>query len=292
MSSTRRTLVLIRRGERELGRLPLSRRRLALLGGGLAGILAAAAVAGTLLTSVGQTDREIARLRTENEALRQTNVGFEERLRGLQGRLTDSEDRARKLAIVAGLGNLAPAPEAGVGGGLYGAAPSEAALAALEGRTERLASDLERVGARIEENLRQLSATPSAWPVTGLLSSAFGWRRDPLSGQRAFHSGVDISAPPGRPVQSAASGVVIKTEQYGPLGRSVHLSHGFGRTTVYGHLARILVTPGQRVGRGETIGLVGNTGRATGYHLHYEVEVDGDPVNPLPYLLSEPRSGS
>ena len=292
MSSTRRTLVLIRRGERELGRLPLSRRRLALLGGGLVGVLAVAALAGTLVASSGQSDREIARLRTENEVLRRTNSSFETRLGDLQGRLSESEDRTRKLAIVAGLGNLAPAPEAGVGGGLHGTAPAEAALAALENRSERLAGDLERVGRRIEENLRQLSATPSVWPVSGLLSSSFGWRRDPLSGQRAFHSGVDISAPPGRPVQSAATGVVVKTEQYGPLGRSVHVSHGFGRTTVYGHLSRVLVTPGQRVARGETIGLVGNTGRATGFHLHYEVEVDGEPVNPLPFLLSEPGTGT
>ena len=255
-------------------------------------MLAAAALAGTLVASAGQADREIARLRTENDTLRRTNAGFEERLRDLQGRLTDSEDSARKLAIVAGLGHLAPAPEAGVGGGLLGTAPAESALAALENRTERLSRDLERVGARIEENLRELSATPSVWPVAGLLSSPFGWRRDPLTGQRAFHSGVDISAQPGHPVRSAASGVVIRTDQFGPLGRSVRISHGFGRTTVYGHLARILVTPGQRVTRGETVGLVGNTGRATGYHLHYEVEVDGSAVNPLPYLLAEPRSGS
>lgn len=292
MSSKRRTLVLIRRDERELGRLPLSRRRLAMLAGGLAGVLAAAAVAGTLVASAGQTDREIARLRSENDTLRRTNSSFEERLRELQGRLSDSEDSARKLAIVAGLGNLAPAPEAGVGGRLIGTAPAEAALAALENRTDRLSRELERVGSRIEENLRELSATPSAWPVAGLLSSSYGWRRDPLTGQRAFHSGVDISSQPGRPVQSAASGVVIRTDQYGPLGRSVRISHGFGRTTVYGHLSRVLVTPGQRVARGEPVGLVGNTGRATGFHLHYEVEVDGDPVNPLPYLLTESRSGS
>ena len=81
-------------------------------------------------------------------------------------------------------------------------------------------------------------------------------------------------------------------EQYGGLGRAVFVSHGFGLTTVYGHLSRVLVTPGQRVERGASVGLVGNTGRATGYHLHYEVQVDGDSVNPLPFLLAESRSGS
>lgn len=292
MTSSRRTLVLIRRGEHELGRWPLSRRRLALVGGVLAGVLAVAAGIGFVVASAGRADRELAQLRQENDTLRQTSSGFETRLRELQARMAESEDRTRKLAIVAGLGNLAPSPEGGVGGDLRGTASTQAALAALEGRTGRLETDLERVGERIETNLRQLSATPSIWPVAGLLSSGFGWRRDPITSQRAFHSGIDISAPPGRPVQATASGVVAKIEQYGSLGRAIYVAHGFGRTTVYGHLSRILVSAGQRLERGQTIGLVGNSGRATGYHLHYEVELDGAPVNPLPYLLTETRSGS
>jgi murein DD-endopeptidase MepM/ murein hydrolase activator NlpD len=78
--------------------------------------------------------------------------------------------------------------------------------------------------------------------------------------------------------------------QYGGLGRAVYVSHGYGTTTVYGHLSRVLVRPGQKVERGATVGLVGNTGRSTGYHLHYEVHQEGKPVNPLPYLVSSARS--
>jgi murein DD-endopeptidase MepM/ murein hydrolase activator NlpD len=292
MASSRRTLVLIRRGERELGRVSLSRRRLALVGSALAAVLAVAAGIGWIIASARQADRELAQLRTENETLRRAGAGFENRLHEIQARLADSEDRARKLAIVAGLGNLAPAPEAGVGGDLLGTAAGEAALASLEQRSNRLSGDLERIGERIETNLQQLSATPSIWPVTGILTSGFGWRRDPITGQHAYHAGIDISAPPGRPVQVTASGIVAKLEQYGPLGRAVYVAHGFGRTTVYGHLSRVLVTPGQRLERGQTLGLVGNSGRSTGYHLHYEVEIDGQPVNPLPFLLTEARSGS
>jgi murein DD-endopeptidase MepM/ murein hydrolase activator NlpD len=291
MTTKRRTLVLIRRGEHELGRLPLSRRRLAAVGAVLVGAFALVAGVGTLAVSGGESS-ELRQLRAENETLRRTTSDFESRVRELQAHLSESEDRTRKLAIVAGLGNLGPTPEAGIGGELQGAAATEAALAALEHRSDRLDHDLNRVSARIEENLRQLSATPSIWPVTGILTSGFGWRRDPITGQRAFHAGVDISAPPGHPVAVAAAGVVAKIEQYGALGRSVFVSHGFGRTTIYGHLSRVLVTPGQHLDRGQTLGLVGNTGRSTGYHLHYEVEVDGDPVNPLPFLLDEPRSGS
>ena len=110
-------------------------------------------------------------------------------------------------------------------------------------------------------------------------------RARPITGQRAYHSGVDISAPPGKPVKASAEGVVTKTEQYGGLGRAVFVAHGFGVTTVYGHLSRITVTPGQRIERGTIVGLVGNTGRATGYHLHYEVQVNGQPTNPLAYIL-------
>jgi murein DD-endopeptidase MepM/ murein hydrolase activator NlpD len=291
MTTKRRTLVLIRRGEHELGRLSLSRRRLAAVGGVLVGALALVAGVGTLAVNGGE-DSELRQLRVENETLRRTTSDFESRMREIQARLSETEDRTRKLAIVAGLGNLGPAPEGGIGGELQGTAAAEAALAALEHRSDRLGHDLDRVSARIEENLQQLSATPSIWPVTGILTSGFGWRRDPITGQRAFHSGVDISAPPGHPVAAAAAGVVAKIEQYGALGRSVFLSHGFGRTTIYGHLSRVLVAPGQRLDRGQTLGLVGNTGRSTGYHLHYEVEVDGDPVNPLPFLLNEPHSGS
>ena len=78
---------------------------------------------------------------------------------------------------------------------------------------------------------------------------------------------------------------MTKTEQFGGLGRAVFVAHGFGVTTVYGHLSRINVTPGQRVERGAIVGLVGNTGRATGYHLHYEVQVNGEAANPLAYIL-------
>ena len=230
---------------------------------------------------------ELARLQEENETLRLTNQSFENRLDGLQTRLSDSEDRTRKLAIVAGLENLGASSEVGVGGPLSAAAESgpEAELASVEGRSEFLNQTLSQVESRLSDNLRLISSTPSIAPVRGIYTSAFGYRRDPITGQRAYHSGVDISAPPGKPVKASADGVVTKTEQYGNLGRSVFIAHGFGVTTVYGHLSGINVTPGQRVERGSIIGLVGNSGRSTGYHLHYEVQVNGEPTNPLAYIL-------
>ena len=230
---------------------------------------------------------ELARLHEENETLRLTNQSFENRLDGLQTRLSDSEDRTRKLAIVAGLENLGASSEVGVGGPLAAASESgpEAELAAVEGRSEFLSQTLEQVESRLSDNLRLISSTPSIAPVRGIYTSTFGYRRDPITGQRAYHSGVDISAPPGKPVKASADGVVTKTEQYGNLGRAVFIAHGFGVTTVYGHLSRINVTPGQRVDRGSIVGLVGNSGRSPGYHLPYEVQVNGQATNPLPYIL-------
>lgn len=230
---------------------------------------------------------ELARLHEENETLRLTNQSFENRLDGLQSRLSDSEDRTRKLAIVAGLENLGASSEVGVGGPLAAASESgpEAELGAVEGRSELLSQTLEQVESRLSDNLRLISSTPSIAPVRGIYTSTFGYRRDPITGQRAYHSGVDISAPPGKPVKASADGVVTKTEQYGNLGRAVFIAHGFGVTTVYGHLSRINVTPGQRVDRGSIVGLVGNSGRSTGYHLHYEVQVNGQATNPLTYIL-------
>ena len=260
------------------------------------GVLTVTAAYSTWAAFSSRVNRgELARLHEENETLRLTNQSFENRLDGLHSRLTDSEDRTRKLAIVAGLENLGASSEAGIGGQPPAEAPAPgqliqesgpaALLSQAEGRSSSLSKTLELVESRLSDNLRLISSTPSIAPVRGLYTSTFGFRRDPITGQRAYHSGVDISAPPGKPVKASADGVVTKTEQYGGLGRAVFVAHGFGVTTVYGHLSRITVTPGQRIERGAIVGLVGNTGRATGYHLHYEVQVNGQPTNPLAYIL-------
>jgi murein DD-endopeptidase MepM/ murein hydrolase activator NlpD len=103
---------------------------------------------------------------------------------------------------------------------------------------------------------------------------------------------VDIAAAPGQPVRASADGIVVEAGEVNGLGRAVYVAHGFGVTTRYGHMSRIDVRPGQRVKRGDIVGRVGNTGRSTGYHLHYEVRVDGDPVNPLAYILDDTAAGS
>ncbi|MCK4591619.1 MAG: M23 family metallopeptidase, partial [Candidatus Latescibacteria bacterium] len=139
----------------------------------------------------------------------------------------------------------------------------------------------------------RLDHTPSIIPAVGYLSSAFGWRRDPFTRRRRFHYGADISGQRGAPVYATADGRVKKI-QYLPrsFGKLVIVTHGYGYETVYAHLSKITVNRGQKVKRGDKIGKMGNTGRSTGTHLHYEVRVNGKPVNPLNYFYAQSYAGS
>ena len=228
---------------------------------------------------------EIAHLRQENERLHKTNLSFESSLRKLQNQLADYEDRTRQLAIVAGVESLESGAEAGIGGGTPADEVEVGELPAIEGRAGQIAGTLDAVEVKLNERVHWLSSTPAIAPVKGIFTSGFGVRSDPLTHGRGIHQGVDIAAAPGQPVRASADGVVVQAGVIGGLGQAVYVAHGFGVTTRYGHMSRIEVRPGQRVRRGDVLGRVGNTGRSTGYHLHYEVRVDGDPVNPLAYIL-------
>jgi len=130
----------------------------------------------------------------------------------------------------------------------------------------------------------ELADAPSIWPVEGRVASSFGERIDPINGEGAFHSGIDIDAPYGTPVRATADGTVTGAAMGAGYGRAVVLDHGHNLMTLYAHLSAIAVIAGQHVTRGQVIGYVGATGRATGPHLHYEVRVHNVPVNPHKYL--------
>ncbi len=125
---------------------------------------------------------------------------------------------------------------------------------------------------------------PAMWPVEGPITGSFGDRMDPFSGEGAFHSGVDISSTYGLPVKATADGVVTFADRYAGYGMMLDIEHGRGVVTRYAHLSGFAVSEGQAVRAGETIGYVGRSGRSTGAHLHYEVRVNGGPVNPVKYL--------
>ncbi len=134
---------------------------------------------------------------------------------------------------------------------------------------------------------RCASATPSIWPTHGWLTGTFGGRSDPFSGESAFHQGLDISTDKGQPVLATADGTVESASYTGDYGNLVVIAHAFGLATRYGHLSAFGVKPGQSVKRGDVIGYVGSTGRATGFHLHYEILANGKLINPL-QLLTQP----
>lgn len=135
-----------------------------------------------------------------------------------------------------------------------------------------------------QDKLAYWASVPSIWPVRGWVTSDFGIRRAPRIGTR-FHEGIDIAAPTGTPVYASGDGVVTFAGYKHGLGKTVVIDHGFGVTTIYGHNSRLYVQEGQRIKRGMNIANVGCTGRSTGPHLHYQVEVDSVPVDPMRYII-------
>ena len=242
---------------------------------------ATALLCGSLYGFYGLT-QQAAHIRTEieNQRLRAENEIQRQELNELNSRVEAVEDTSRKLAEKSGVIN-----EAGSLPGTGGPAlPMDAdTLATLEGKMNQLERNIQTY----ENLLRERGYTPSVWPVVGKLESGFGGRRNPFGGNSyEFHSGQDIEAGWGDSVIAGASGTVTFVGWQNGYGQLVVIDHGGGLTTRYGHLSHIDVAQSQRVVRGQFIGRVGSTGRSTGPHLHYEVRINDEPVNPLQYLLT------
>lgn len=128
-------------------------------------------------------------------------------------------------------------------------------------------------------------SSPSLWPLKGLITSSFGYRESPFNGKSEFHSGIDISCISGTPVLAPADGIVSYIGYNEGLGRFIELDHGYGITTIYGHLSKTEVVIGNKISRGQVIGRAGSSGTTTGPHLHYEVRLHGAPINPFKFIL-------
>ncbi|GAW93173.1 murein hydrolase activator EnvC family protein [Calderihabitans maritimus] len=164
----------------------------------------------------------------------------------------------------------------------------EAALRALEEKekaSKLIAAKIREIQARLKRQ-RAGRGGRFTWPTPGYtrITSDYGWRIHPILKTRRFHTGVDIAAPYGSPVVAVEDGIVIYAGWFGAYGNTVILDHGGGISTMYPHLSSYLVREGQEVRRGQTVGRIGSTGLSTGPHLHFEVRINGDPVNPWPYL--------
>jgi murein DD-endopeptidase MepM/ murein hydrolase activator NlpD len=222
----------------------------------------------------------------------------------LEGELSRLRDLDRKLRVVAGLDKGEEQQPAMAMGGAETQSRS-ALLDALKQQTGRLVDwvtrDLETLGHEItsrersfrelktllEEKRSLLASTPTIWPVKGMVTAGYGYRSSPFTGQREMHEGIDVAAPPGTAIVATAEGVVSFTGPLSAFGNVVFINHGHGFTTFYAHNSSNRVKEGQLVKRGEVIAYVGATGRATGPHVHYEVQVNGVTVNPMKYIIDQ-----
>ena len=234
---------------------------------------------------------EYNRLKVEVDQLRKENQTFRVSANQLTDRLSALEVVSKKLTIVSGLDH---GGMGGVGGPTTGAQLldlSSRELATHLGRLNRKSQSIETDFRGLQDfcNGRTifLAATPAISPVHGYLSTAYGYRSDPFTGLRDYHPGIDISAPTGTKIVASADGLVAFADRQMGYGKLVILQHKFGLSSRYGHMSMIAVKPGQRVRKGDVLGYVGSTGRATGPHLHYEVRLNDQAMNPRIFMREE-----
>jgi murein DD-endopeptidase MepM/ murein hydrolase activator NlpD len=256
------------------------------------------AIGGVLVhyTAITAEVYELRRLRVENRVLTLKTLEYEQNAGKLQQKVTHLHNIVSKLGVMAGLDHALPDTRVGGEGGVTSVetvAPSKAApasLADMDQSISALTDKSTRLEAFYRDQTMLLSQTPSIWPVRGYLSAAFGNRLDPFTGRPDFHPGIDISTPTGTRIVAPADGIVLSCAPSGGYGNAIIIDHGYGVVSRYGHLESSNVRPGHRVRRGDVIGFVGNTGRSTGPHLHYEVWVREQAQNPIHFILDEYRS--
>lgn len=270
------------------GRVRRLRLSSGLLKGGLCALLSGVVLLGLLSwysLQVTRDETELQRLRLQTAEQRRQLQQLSVDLTSMQAELrtlAESEARVRQLAEL----DTGPWIQAVPVGGF----PEEDATAAVGDIQQRIdqlqvAIDLRRQsleGARnlLNDQASLSRATPRGWPTRGWLSSYFGMRTSPFTGRRAMHEGLDIAANQGTPIVATADGTVVRVEYSPSYGKTLVIDHGYGYRTIFGHNAKILVKPGQKVRRGQRIAQVGNTGRSTGSHLHYELRLNGVPIDP------------
>lgn len=207
-------------------------------------------------------------------------------------RLDSLSDRLSKMAGVQKVDINAPKKNQGQGGPEV--MPHKFTAKELQQQINELASLIEvksdklsAIEAKLLQQTMQANALPSEMPVKGSYnSSSYGWRVDPFTGNNAFHEGLDFPAPTGTSIYASASGIVTAAEQTPDYGKMVKIDHGSGVETRYAHTNKFFVKAGERVEKGQLIAEVGSTGRSTGAHLHFEVRLNGDPLDPRKYLVN------
>jgi murein DD-endopeptidase MepM/ murein hydrolase activator NlpD len=245
---------------------------------------------------------ELSRFEKESRARKSQVDFFSARIEDLEKQLSRLKDLDRRIRIIA---NIEKGQESVPFVGMGGPSPSDDREKMKTEKDDRrlvqqMKNDVGKLRAEAasrEESLveiekllegkkEMIAHTPSVWPVPGWVTSGFGFRTNPFTGLNQMHEGLDISNRTGTPVTAPADGLVTDIGNDAAHGRIMVVSHGFGLTSRYSHLDRALVKVGQKVKRGEKIAEVGTSGKTTGPHLHYEVRLNGIPVNPMKYILN------
>lgn len=233
----------------------------------------------------------------DNIKKEETLAQYKNTIAELENTIEHFENYAKKLNIMAGLKSPEVLKEIGIGSGTSNGQESPPPTLSQEANPNILDTVNQKADG-VEQNLNtlvhffenqsvRLAGTPSISPTKGYWVSPYGWRDDPITGKRTFHKGVDIATYFGNPVIATADGVVIQARRDKIGGNTIKISHFGGYTTIYCHLNKFLVRSGQKVRRGETIGLIGKTGKALGPHVHYEIRLNGKSLNPYYYILEE-----
>ncbi len=253
-----------------------------------------------------QDDQVVLASLKRQEKIQKTQIDkFGKQVRSFETEMARLESFEKKLRIITSIENSPKGKQESLGvGGPYGLS-SHSFATSLEKETQsmldRLSGDLSILTNHIK--MRQfsfqeldnylknqkslLASTPSIWPTRGWVTSAFGYRKSPFTGLPEKHEGLDIAARMGSEVRATADGKVLLSGRESGYGNMVEIDHGYGVLTRYGHNSKNLVKVGDKVKRGQVIALIGNTGRSTGPHVHYEVLLNGIPVSPRNYILED-----
>jgi len=247
-------------------------------------------------------ENNVSNQREEITSQRKQIKGFAVEINSLKSKLVDLKNIEKKIRDVANIEENADSENLfGVGGSIPEDLDTQIPITEMHNSLVRemheqtqqfnLAAvnqkkSFESLFKNLEDKRNLLLSTPAVRPTDGWISSKFGYRISPFTGLREFHKGVDIASRKGTPIIATADGVVTFTGVKGLMGKVIVIDHGHGMVTRYAHIHKALKKRGDAVKRGETIALVGNTGRSTGSHLHYEVHLNGMPVNPAKYILN------
>ena len=303
MSRRRWTVVFVPHGSEPSRIWEVSYGMLKLAAGGVALGLAVALLVGYMTVSRTADLSRTARMSQENARLVHELNEMHGRLANLTDTIARISQRDARIRVLANLDPIDPQVlAAGIGGPTLAPRPImpedgpsvrkaqeiRVDLNALIRRANLLSSSFEQAADSLASNSKRLAATPSIMPTQGWLTSAFSSMREhPILHIARPHEGIDVTAPMGSPIEAPAAGVVIDAGWETGYGNTVTIDHGYGIVTKFAHASKLLVKRGDHVSRGQRIALVGNTGLATGPHLHYEVHVNGRPVDPLRYVLPD-----